>query len=63
MSAERSARNALTENAICCIFALRTTLIWLATRQGANDIVMQLRAGPLPARLTTVEESPMAAPM
>ncbi|MET3579711.1 protein-export membrane protein SecD [Mesorhizobium robiniae] len=32
------------------------------TAQNAEDIALMLRAGPLPARLTIVEESPMAAP-
>lgn len=32
------------------------------TAQNAKDIALLLRAGPLPARLTIVEESPMAAP-
>ncbi|MER8830424.1 hypothetical protein NKH73_29560 [Mesorhizobium sp. M0938] len=32
------------------------------TAQNAKDIAVLLRAGPLPARLTIVEESPMAAP-
>ncbi|WP_192360271.1 hypothetical protein [Mesorhizobium mediterraneum] len=53
----------MADDAICCIFALQDDpdLAGHAV-QGANDLVMPLRAGLLPARLTIVEESPMAAP-